>query len=100
MNSESSKDAQLALPAPGDEPVRQKPNVQTITLDGGSVVLDNLGPMVINTDGSLGRITNWHQMEQEERDKVLRVLCARNRKRMKELQEQGVEVEVDVKQNP
>ena len=33
--------------------------VRVVTVDGNPVKLDRLGPIVVNKDGSLSRITNW-----------------------------------------
>ena len=54
----------LALPAPEDVN-------RAITLDvstGEAVTLDAMGPVVVNSDGSLSRITNWERMEEAERE--------------------------------
>ncbi|PWN21034.1 hypothetical protein BCV69DRAFT_234243, partial [Microstroma glucosiphilum] len=58
------------------------------TLDvstGGKVALDELGPMVVNKDGTLSRIHNWAGMTEAERARTLRVLGARNQIRMAEI---------------
>jgi len=47
----------LELPAPGDGSA-----AQALTINGGNVTLDHLGPIVLNADGSLSRITNWDGM--------------------------------------
>ncbi|KAF8890709.1 hypothetical protein BD779DRAFT_1438236, partial [Infundibulicybe gibba] len=44
-----------------------------------AIQLDELGPMVVNSDGTLSRISNWSQLTEAERDRTLRVLSARNR---------------------
>ncbi|KAH9986194.1 hypothetical protein BJV74DRAFT_775102, partial [Russula compacta] len=43
-----------------------------------SVKYDALGPLVINSDGTLSRITNWPDMTPVERERTFRVLVARN----------------------
>jgi len=43
---------------------------------------DSLGPLVVNSDGTLSRITNWPNMTPAERERTFRVLVARNRIRM------------------
>ncbi|KAG5730246.1 hypothetical protein E4T56_gene10567 [Termitomyces sp. T112] len=48
--------------------------------------LDTLGPMVINTDGTLSRIANWVNMTPEEQARTLRVLSARNKIRLADQQ--------------
>jgi len=51
-------------------------------LDAEGVKLDELGPMVVNTDGTLSRIANWTQMTDMERGRTLRLLSARNKLRL------------------
>ena len=45
-----------ANPDPGAE---DGSGVRVVTVDGNPVKLDRLGPIVVNKDGSLSRITNW-----------------------------------------
>ncbi|KAF5329266.1 hypothetical protein D9619_009011 [Psilocybe cf. subviscida] len=88
-NSEiKSQGAPLALPAP-DAAATSDPQSSTRTLDvsapGGiaqRITLDELGPMVVNSDGTLSRIANWAQMTEAERQRTLRVLSARNKLRL------------------
>jgi len=47
------------LPPPNDEAGESEAGVRLI-LGGKAMVLDALGPMVLNEDGSVSRITNWH----------------------------------------
>ncbi|KAG2126253.1 uncharacterized protein EDB93DRAFT_1097176 [Suillus bovinus] len=44
-----------------------------------AIKLDALGPMVVNSDGTLSRIANWEKMSKEEKDRTIRVVAARNR---------------------
>ncbi|GAD95498.1 conserved hypothetical protein [Paecilomyces variotii No. 5] len=67
----------LALPAA--EEGAQKLDVSG---SGGSVKLDHLGPLVVNQDGSLSRISNWDKMTEIEKKNTLRVLGKRNQLRM------------------
>ncbi|KAF9444949.1 hypothetical protein P691DRAFT_619346, partial [Macrolepiota fuliginosa MF-IS2] len=51
-----------------------------IVVDGTAVELvDELGPMVVNTDGTLSRIANWPEMTPDERARIVRVLGKRNK---------------------
>ncbi|KAI9509897.1 hypothetical protein F5148DRAFT_977556 [Russula earlei] len=43
-----------------------------------SAKYDALGPLVVNSDGTLSRITNWPEMTPTERERTFRVLVARN----------------------
>lgn len=71
----------LGLPAPSDVPSGQDSN-QTIKLD-------HLGPMIVNSDGTISRISNWAQLTQPERDRSLRLLAKRNNVRMEGLRQQN-----------
>jgi predicted Fe-S protein YdhL (DUF1289 family) len=48
---------------------------------------DELGPIIVNTDGTLQRIPNWNEMSENERAKALRLIAARNKKRLEKLRE-------------
>jgi hypothetical protein len=75
----------LALPAPEDVN-------SLITLDvstGQAVTLDHMGPVVVNTDGTLSRITNWARMTKEEQDVTKRRIAKRNVERLKEFRDKG-----------
>ena len=75
----------LALPAPEDV-------TNLITLDvstGQAVVLDALGPVVVNTDGTLARITNWDRMDDSEREVAKRRIAKRNVERLKAFHARG-----------
>lgn len=53
--------------------------------------LDSLGPMIINTDGTIQRVSNWHELTKEEQDKTFRLICARNQKRIEALKREEEE---------
>ncbi|KZS95455.1 hypothetical protein SISNIDRAFT_483688 [Sistotremastrum niveocremeum HHB9708] len=72
----SAQNAPLALPAPVSQEGVSQLNV------GSTLKLDELGPMVVNSDGTLSRIANWREMSEIEKDRTLRVLVARNRVRL------------------
>ena len=46
-----------------------------------SCALDHLGPIILNADGTMGRISNWTTMMQPEKDMALRLIAARNKRR-------------------
>lgn len=52
---------------------------------GTSIKLDRLGPMVVNADGTLSRISNWDKMADIERENTLRIIGKRNQARLEEL---------------
>jgi hypothetical protein len=73
----------LALPeAPAHES-------STTTLDvsngGTTIKLDHLGPMVVNVDGSLSRISNWEGLADIEKKNTLRIIAKRNQMRLEAL---------------
>ncbi|ORZ31643.1 hypothetical protein BCR44DRAFT_98773, partial [Catenaria anguillulae PL171] len=50
-----------------------------VQVNGDAVRLDQLGPLVINSDGTMSRIANWAEMSEIERATTMRVLVKRNR---------------------
>eukprot|EP00419_Tripos_fusus_P010133 CAMPEP_0172668932 /NCGR_PEP_ID=MMETSP1074-20121228/9371_1 /TAXON_ID=2916 /ORGANISM="Ceratium fusus, Strain PA161109" /LENGTH=209 /DNA_ID=CAMNT_0013485645 /DNA_START=108 /DNA_END=737 /DNA_ORIENTATION=+ len=79
-----------ALPAPTAQPETEDA-VHTLEVGGAKVKVDKLGPMVVNADGSLSRITNWLEMSEAERQTTLRVIGKRNQQRLTALQAAGAE---------
>lgn len=71
----------LTLPEPSGNNKSTKLDVAS----GQAVKLDHLGPMVVNRDGTLSRISNWEQMTDIERQNTLRILGKRNQLRMETL---------------
>lgn len=80
VTSSCQKKEVAQLPAP-----RQADGVRSIQL-GETVAMDDLGPMVVNSDGTLRRITNWDSMTKQEQANTLRLISARNKKRLAALQ--------------
>jgi hypothetical protein len=84
--------AVLALPDPSDvrTEVAATTKAPTVTVNGSSVSLeDEMGPLVVNEDGTLSRITSWAQMTVGERERTVRVLSKRNKLRLEQLMEGG-----------
>ncbi|KAI8377563.1 uncharacterized protein BYT42DRAFT_570741 [Radiomyces spectabilis] len=84
MSSESTNGANeskpiLALPSTAEETVKVGIN--------DNYKLKELGPVVVNEDGTLSRINNWHEMADIEKDNVNRILLKRNRERLARLKE-------------
>ncbi|KAK6495385.1 hypothetical protein TWF481_003408 [Arthrobotrys musiformis] len=91
---ESNEEAQLpqetlALPAPQTE--AEKEAAKKVQVGARAVKLDHLGPLVINSDGTLSRIQNWANMTQMERERTIHVLGKRNRLRTESLVAQGIQ---------
>ncbi|KAJ5714982.1 uncharacterized protein N7483_012163 [Penicillium malachiteum] len=81
---QTTKSEQLALPS--GESSGANPQRLDLSSEGGSTVtLDHLGPMVVNVDGTLSRISNWEQMTEIERKNTMRVLGKRNKQRLEAL---------------
>eukprot|EP00912_Choanoflagellata_sp_UC4_P000771 UC4_evm1s485 len=60
----------------------QTGNSGSIVVVGGEAVhIDSLGPIIINTDGTVSRITNWMEMSDIEKNRALRMVSKRNKKR-------------------
>ncbi|KAI7863679.1 hypothetical protein BDF14DRAFT_1884981 [Spinellus fusiger] len=69
----------LALPATAEETVKVGLN--------DTFKLHELGPVVVNENGTLSRINNWHEMSDIEKSNVNRILLKRNRARLEALQQ-------------
>ncbi|CAE6395501.1 unnamed protein product [Rhizoctonia solani] len=76
----------LALPAP-DESSTTDSEVTTLEVGGKSISFDKLGPMIVNSDGTLSRIANWQEMTAAEQKNTIRVLSKRNQLRTSTLAE-------------
>ena len=75
----------LALPAPEDASTCIELDVST----GQPVTLDHLGPVVVNSDGTLSRITNWPELSEPEQQVTKRRIAKRNIERLKQLAAEG-----------
>ena len=70
------------LPAPdpsGD------PSVPKLDVNGGTIAFDAMGPVVVNDDGSLSRISNWSKLTERERETTQRRIAKRNAERLERL---------------
>lgn len=74
----------LPLPGPEEESSDRNNGVATLRV-GESVRLDALGPLVVNNDGSMGRVGNWAGMTEPEKENTLRILGRRNKQRLEAL---------------
>ncbi|KAK9426390.1 hypothetical protein SUNI508_02831 [Seiridium unicorne] len=73
-------------PLPLPEPSKDGESV-TLNVGGEGVRLDHMGPLVVNQDGSMSRISNWAEMSEIERENTLRIVGKRNQQRLKKLRE-------------
>ena len=55
---------------------------------GESVSLKELGPIIINADGTTRRIANWATLTPQEQESTWRLIGARNKRRLKVLKEE------------
>lgn len=83
----AAKDANkmpLPLPAPEQDSAAaaDKGDGVTSLRVGESVRLDAMGPLVVNTDGTMGRIGNWAGMTEGEKAQTLKLLGRRNKQRL------------------
>ncbi|KAI1269941.1 hypothetical protein F5Y18DRAFT_372050 [Xylariaceae sp. FL1019] len=62
---------------------------------GSSVRFDDLGPVVVNVDGSLSRISNWDKMSTIEKENTYRIIGKRNAARRAVLLERQEEEQQD-----
>ena len=83
QNQHQQDQEQLALPDSSSSDAAT--NQLDLSGGGSTAKLDHLGPMVVNTDGTLARITNWEHMTEGERQATLRVLGKRNKQRLEAL---------------
>ncbi|KAG0230877.1 hypothetical protein B0O80DRAFT_503462 [Mortierella sp. GBAus27b] len=83
----------MALPAPGD--VSPSSSTPQLEVNGPDLKLDLLGPVVVNEDGSISRIDNWHEMTEIEQSNVRRILLKRNAQRLERLRAQELAAEAE-----
>lgn len=57
---------------------------------GETVSFDELGPMILNKDGTVSRIQNWESLTKQEKDSSWRRISERNRKRSLELHDHSL----------
>lgn len=81
---EGSAEEVPALPAPSDY---SEGPTRVLQLGGDAVKMDDLGPIIINTDGTTRRIANWQTLTPAEQKNTIRLISARNKKRIEALQE-------------
>ena len=95
--SSENNTAPLALPATPFSSNNNDSSIGQLDLANGgqTVKLDALGPMVVNVDGSLSRISNWDKMTEMEQKSTMRVLGKRNKARLEALKEKEKEKETE-----
>ena len=58
---------------------------------GETFRFEELGPIIINPDGTTRRITNWENLTKQEQASTYRLISARNKKRLEGLQRRSEE---------
>ncbi|KAJ3468608.1 hypothetical protein MRS44_002673 [Fusarium solani] len=98
MSESTPEDKKQPLPLPAPEQdtaaaAAGRGDGVTALRVGESVRLDALGPLVVNADGSMGRVGNWAGMTEGEREATLRLLGRRNKQRLEALKAKKAEEE-------
>ncbi|RCI17046.1 hypothetical protein L249_2320 [Ophiocordyceps polyrhachis-furcata BCC 54312] len=83
--SSSSSPPRFALPAPGVDDDSSNSKVP-LPVGGRSVKLADLGPLVMDKNGTVSRIANWTELTSSEKNIAMIVLDKRNRGRREALQ--------------
>jgi hypothetical protein len=68
------------------------PSISEATIDDQVAKLDFLGPIIINTDGTLARIPNWNTLTVPEQTNTLRLIAKRNKARIEVLKQERPEL--------
>eukprot|EP00242_Pyramimonas_sp_CCMP2087_P006357 CAMPEP_0198207600 /NCGR_PEP_ID=MMETSP1445-20131203/11038_1 /TAXON_ID=36898 /ORGANISM="Pyramimonas sp., Strain CCMP2087" /LENGTH=115 /DNA_ID=CAMNT_0043880695 /DNA_START=340 /DNA_END=687 /DNA_ORIENTATION=+ len=76
---EHEKEETLALPVTASTDHDSSEHI--ITVGGESIRMDKLGPIILNTDGTMSRITNWPELTENEQKTTLRLISKRNKQR-------------------
>jgi predicted Fe-S protein YdhL (DUF1289 family) len=75
------------LPAPEDQRNGEAGgDIRKLTY-GEKISMDELGPIIINSDGTMRRIANWNELTKGEQESTFRQISARNKKRIEALKE-------------
>ncbi|EJD53584.1 hypothetical protein AURDEDRAFT_156824 [Auricularia subglabra TFB-10046 SS5] len=83
-NEPSSTGPKLLLPpsaTPTEAELAQESSTTVLEVGGAKVLLDKLGPVVVNSDGTISRIANWHELSPHEQKTTLRRIGQRNQER-------------------
>ena len=66
---------------------RENNGVRQVEVGGEALSLDELGPIIINEDGTMRRIANWHLLTDQEKEHTQRKIAKRNKIRIEALQQ-------------
>lgn len=68
-----------------DPKLIEAPKESNQVQESTNLKLDDLGPMVIQTDGTMQRIVDWNQKTPEEKEQIIRLISKRNKQRLANL---------------
>ena len=88
VDEEADGETTLELPAPETPATNEDAKARELKLGGPGIKMDELGPLIVNPDGTLRRIANWATLSERERANALRTLKRRNNERIEALQQQ------------
>ncbi|KAI7950494.1 hypothetical protein MJO29_009168 [Puccinia striiformis f. sp. tritici] len=86
-NDQPNEERLLITNTPAEDSTNEDTRSRSIDVGGESVQLDHLGPMVINTDGTISRISNWDKLTEPERTRTIRLVTKRNAQRIQHLKQ-------------
>jgi hypothetical protein len=95
VNSGDSDKIETDIPLlPASDPNSDIPSIKL----GETIKFEEMGPIIINMDGTTRRIDNWNEMTKQEQAVSWRRIAKRNEERRKLLMEKMEEESVDRKQ--
>lgn len=83
-DNNSDKQAEDALLLPPSDGSKDLPSIRL----GETIRFEELGPIILNTDGTTRRIGNWDQLTEQEKKATWRRISKRNEERRLALLEQ------------
>ncbi|GMH80480.1 hypothetical protein TrLO_g15750 [Triparma laevis f. longispina] len=88
VGKEEVKEEVLALPpTSGDVEANAEQKIRSLKV-GETLDFAELGPIIINSDGTTRRISNWDSMTKAEQDKTWERISKRNAKRIEQLKKE------------
>ena len=66
----------------------EKLQTHSLEVDGSAVPMTDMGPVIINKDGTTRRISNWKLLSKKEQERTWERIAKRNKERISILEEQ------------
>ncbi|WFD31553.1 hypothetical protein MSPP1_002592 [Malassezia sp. CBS 17886] len=82
----------IGLPAPGAPGCTDADDAGHVP-QANTVKMDQLGPIVVNSDGTLARVPDWDTLTPAEQERTVRILARRNKARLERLRGEGAPAE-------